>query len=386
MNSKFRFGAALLAAIAVCVSFAVAPAATAAALPGLFSPESQLAGGVALIALGGMLDVFNTDAFQMRALTDAINKIPFVPGRLGSLGFFRESGTNSTKIAVEQRDGILSLLSPTPRGGPGETSGKVKAELIPLIVPHFQKDDAVYADEVQGVREFGSEDQLKTVQGVINERMAEHTTFFDATLEYQRIGAWKGLITYADNSTLDLFSTFGVSQESEIDFDLDNASPVSGALISKINAMTRLIAKNLGGIPYTGVYALVGDTFWDNLIAHAEVRDTFKYQEGSQLRTAMGPFRTLDYGGVTWENYRGGVGATDFVHTDKAHFAPTGVPGLFRTVFAPADYMETVNTLGIPRYAKAIPMDNDKGVRLEMQSNPLSYCTRPKVLIKGKRT
>ena len=30
-------------------------------------------------------------------------------------------------------------------------------------------------------------------------------------------------------------------------------------------------------------------------------------------------------------------------------------------------------------------MDNGKGMRLEMQSNPLSICMRPKVLIQGKR-
>ena len=49
----------------------------------------------------------------------------------------------------------------------------------------------------------------------------------------------------------------------------------------------------------------------------------------------------------------------------------------------PPDYIETVNTLGLPRYAKAIPSDNNKSVRLEMQTNPLSLCLRPRALIKG---
>jgi hypothetical protein len=42
-----------------------------------------------------------------------------------------------------------------------------------------------------------------------------------------------------------------------------------------------------------------------------------------------------------------------------------------------------VNTLGLPRYAKAIPSDNNKSVRLEMQTNPLSLCLRPRALIKA---
>ena len=30
----------------------------------------------------------------------------------------------------------------------------------------------------------------------------------------------------------------------------------------------------LGGVAFTSVYGLCGDTFWDDLIDHAEVRDT----------------------------------------------------------------------------------------------------------------
>lgn len=38
-----------------------------------------------------------------------------------------------------------------------------------------------------------------------------------------------------------------------------------------------------------------------------------------------------------------------------------GAPGLFITRFAPADYMETVNTPGLPRYMKQIVQRNGKG-------------------------
>ena len=58
-----------------------------------------------------------------------------------------------------------------------------------------------------------------------------------------------------------------------------------------------------------------------------------------------------------------------------------------RTVYAPADYIETVNTIGLPRYAKqATDQEFGRWVKLHTQSNPLPICTRPKTLIKGKRT
>ena len=63
-----------------------------------------------------------------------------------------------------------------------------------------------------------------------------------------------------------------------------------------------------------------------------------------------------------WENYRGQVGGTAFIDTNKCHIFPLGVPGLFRTYFAPADYIETVNTLGRRLYVKQYDMPNGKGV------------------------
>jgi len=59
------------------------------------------------------------------------------------------------------------------------------------------------------------------------------------------------------------------------------------------------------------------------------------------------------------------------------------VPNLFLTYYAPANYVETVNTIGLPVYAKQASMKFDKGIELETQSNPLNLCLRPTCLIRG---
>lgn len=332
-----------------------------------------------------IMDIFNQDAFQVISLTGSFNDMPYVPGRVGQMGLFTEVPVASTTLSFERIADTLSLLSPVPRGGPGQTSGKEKRDMRAINVPHFQHDDAIYADEVQGVREFGTADQVQTVLGRVQARMRSRRPWFDATLEYQRIGALKGVITYADASTTDLFAFFGVSQETEIDFDLDNANPTAGALYKKCAEVIRKTGENLGGLPYMGVNALCGDTFFDQLITHPQAEETFKYQQGAVLRDRQ-PWRTFDFGGITFENYRGGVGATAFVTATKCHFYPVGVPEFFMTYFAPADYIETVNTMGLPLYAKTVPMPNGKGVAIEMQSNPLSICTRPKALLVARNT
>jgi hypothetical protein len=51
------------------------------------------------------------------------------------------------------------------------------------------------------------------------------------------------------------------------------------------------------------------------------------------------------------------------------------------------NFLETANTIGLPRYAKqAVDQQFARWVMLHVQSNPLPICTRPRVLIKGKRT
>ncbi len=337
-----------------------------------------------------MLDVFNDDAFSVMTLTDAINQDDFTPGRIGTLIPWDEQGVSTTSIAIEKRGTSLALVNPTPRGGPGASYAKDTRTMRQLTVPHYQIDDAVYADEVQGVREFGTENQLQTVRGMVDRRMAQHAQLrLDPTLEYQRLGAVTGIILNGDGSTLyNLYTEFGVSAQNEVDFNLDAATS-TGAVREVCTQVVRTIAKALGGMPMMGVNAVCSDEFWDALIKNVEVRASYLQQaEASQLRAGVA-YESLNFGGIRFENYRGGTGteeATPFIAANKAYFFPVGVPGLFRTVYAPADYIETVNTIGLPRYAKMYPMHNDKGMHLEVQMNALNYCTRPRALVKGKTT
>jgi hypothetical protein len=108
-------------------------------------------------------------------------------------------------------------------------------------------------------------------------------------------------------------------------------------------------------------------------------------QPGDFLRMQLAR-RAFPYGGIMWEEYRGSVGGVDFIADDKVQFFPVGVPGLFRNPFAPADFTEAVNTLGLPRYAKQAPdLEFQRWVKLHLQSNPLPFCTIPRVLQIGKR-
>jgi hypothetical protein len=343
-----------------------------------------------------MLDIFNTDAFSVTTLTDAIRDVKPRPSRLGDMGLFTSTSVSTLTIAIERIGDILQLVAPTPRGAPGEVRDQPKRTIEDIRIPHFQRDWSVMADEVQGVRSFGSETELETVQGVVAGRIADNMGDLDLTDEYSRIGAVQGIVTYKGGQTLDLFTKFGVAQPAEIDFDLDNPTPVAGILRKKCTQVIRAMRVALGGVNFGYVHALVGDNFFDDLLQHQEVRATYLgWDESKILRESyIGKNRAenpmFEFGGIVWENYGAiestGDGALLGIGTDSAKFFPVGVPGMFRTYYAPADYTETVNTLGKPTYAKQWPMPNDKGINGEVQRNALHIPTRPGALLRAKRT
>jgi hypothetical protein len=331
-------------------------------------------------------NVFESNAFSLVSLTDSINNVPFVPGRIGEMGLFTETGIVTTAVAIEKKDNYLALISPTGRGGPGESRPKISRDARWLSASHFQIDDFIISEEVQNIREFGTPATPRTIETYLATRMAEQTPNFDATLEHQRVGAVKGVILdAAGNTVYNLFTEFGISAPADVTFDLSTAT---GKPRKQAAAVVRSVLQSLGGVAMRGVGVLCGDQFWDALITHPDVEKTYLYQEGTRLREGIA-YSQLEFGGIVWENYRGYVplndgsgGFSPFIATGEARAYPMGVPNFFRTVCAPADYMETVNTIGLPRYAKAIPSDNNKGVRIELQTNPLSYCTRPQALRK----
>jgi hypothetical protein len=179
-------------------------------------------------------------------------------------------------------------------------------------------------------------------------------------------------------------------QPAPINFPFSTA-PATGNIRQICASVIRTMGNNLDGQGFTGVEAICGDAFFDAMISSAEVRATYlAMQDAAELRQGYvsggQTWGSFPFGGILWTNYRGYVGGVPMVETDKAYFYPTGVPNLFPTVYAPADYIETVNTLGIARYVKQYPMPNDKGIHMDTQMNALNFCTRPLALLSGTHT
>lgn len=331
------------------------------------------------------MDVFNQDAFGMTSLTEGVLERPFTPSRLRDFGLFSPRGVNTVTVAIEKKGTTLSLVQTSERGAPPTQRTRDKRDIRDLRVPHLNKEAVVYADQVQGVRAFGSETELEMVQSVVDEEVDNVRTEIDLTEENLMLGAVKGIIADADGSTIyNLFTQFGVSQLANVNFALTTGTT---KVRSKCTEVIRAMAKELkvGSMPFQ-VHALCSDSFFDNLINHDDVKAAYeRFQDGAMLRQDL-TYQVFPFAGITFENYRGTDDGTSVtVASGEAHFFARGIPGLFRIFYAPGDREELVNTIGLPRYV--IPNNEDTGNgryrKFEVQANPLPLCTRPRSLIKG---
>ncbi len=176
---------------------------------------------------------------------------------------------------------------------------------------------------------------------------------------------------------IDLLAEFGVSQQT-LDVDLDTTTTKVQA---KILAAKRLAENALGAAKPSAWVALCSPAFFDALLGHPSVENfAAGWTAASMLRDDVR--ESVSIGGVTFMEYRGSYLGTDFIAAGQAYLVPQGIPGLFITRFAPADYAEAVNTEGLPIYAKSHLLPFNRGAMLEAQSNPVNLCSIPRAVIK----
>lgn len=311
---------------------------------------------------------FYTDFFTATALLDSIIKQPYIPGQIGQMGIFESKALAGTKLALEEQPAnSAELLTDTPRGTPSKAATLVRRKVHTFDTKHYRKDGAVYADEVLNTRAAGTTGAREVIMTRRDETLAKLRRDIDLTHETLRVGVL--------NSPNNAFGSKPADAAIAVQTD---ATKTRQEILKKI---IRPIEAALGGTPYSGIAVVCQDTYWEDLIANAEIRATYLNQvAAAELRG--NPLDSVAYGGVNFMRYRGS-GACD-IASAKAVAFPTGVPGLFQQAFAPADTLDSIGAgaLGSPYYATAYPIDGgNRGWHIEAQTNCVMLCTRPDAII-----
>ncbi len=328
-------------------------------------------------------NVFDNDLFTLTSMTAAINHQPATPNRVRNLGIFEEQGIATTTAWIERKAGKLQLVANQERGTPGQSLAREKRDALPFKCMHLPQNDFIMADEVQNVRDFGSESNLKTIESVRDEKLERMRANLDATEEFHRVGALQGKIYDADGTTVveDLYDRFGLTKTTTA-FGLTSDGNGENDFRNKSRTIQRNVKKVLGGnVVVRGWIALCGIGFYDKLVAHEAMKRAWdRFNDSEMLRTDQS--KPFSYAGVGWEEYDGMIGDDYLIPEERAILIPL-VSGLCLTRYAPAPWFDTVNTRGLPYYSRP-GKESDESLELKAQSNPMHLCTMPNAIIELK--
>lgn len=317
--------------------------------------------------------------FSVMNLTAAINNVEVPRMRLAELGLFEERGISETYVDIQYEDGQIMIIPKKERGEDGtKTKGRTRKS-YPFMAIHLPLEGSILADSIQGIKAFGSQTELEVLSTKINEDLKDQKSSHEATHENIRIGALLGKIVDSDGSVIeDLFKRFGI-KESDATDTIDFSADIGTELLnSKRNS--EKAQKGVKGKKYR---ALCHPVFFDKMLKNEAFKKAFeRYNDGAALRDDVrGGF---NWQGVIWEEFRGDLGVTDengqvvdHMPSGQALLFPQDKPKLFLTRYCPANYNETVNTIGLPFYSRSEPKRMGKGVDIETQSNVITVCTAP---------
>jgi hypothetical protein len=328
-----------------------------------------------------------SNAFQLVDYTDELLLIPNQWGLINELGLFSAEPVSKHSVEFDETEGTLSLLKDMPRGERAQYNKEDYSKLHSVPVPHYNYDDAIKPEDVQGRRRTGTVNEDMRIADARAKKMERMRRNWAATVEYARSQALQGNV-YAPNGTVTLnwYTEMNQSQQA-VDFDLDTTTT---DLIAKNEAVIAHIQDNiLSGEIVTEIVGICSSEFFSDYVSHASVVEAYKYYssqvEPLRNRLGSGRFRQFEHGGLRLIEYRGSFAGSRIIPANEAYFVPMGTSDMFKTYYSPAHKFDLVNTLGEEQYL--FEYDNGKGteITLETESNFLNAVRRPQAVVKGNR-
>jgi hypothetical protein len=332
-----------------------------------------------------MINPFDAGDYTLAEMATAINFLPNVYTRLGEMGLYRFEGVTQRSVIIEQAEGVLNLLPAVPLGGPATVANRDLRSMRSFTVPWIPHDDVITPQDIQGLRGFGAADAADPLATIMERKLTRMHIKHAQTREYMEIDALRGIVKDGAGTALyNYFTEFALTQIA-VDFLLGTATT---SVQSKIRQVLRSIATELHGETMTGVLALVHPDFIDKLISHPKVEEAYKYfsSTGPQpLREETR--RRFPFAGITFEEYNATVtlstGTTEtLIPAGEGIASPLGTMDTFVTYGAPANLIETVNTIGLPIYARQLPRQDGSAIDVKTEASILPITKRPRLVLR----
>jgi len=323
--------------------------------------------------------------FRLAQDTRAINSIPNKYGRINEYGLFRGTGIPTTSVRIAKNNGVLSIIPAAPRGAnPYLNENETRdVRILPLL--HYPIMDRIHGEDVQNVVDWTTGTTMDTITDKVARSMMNIRNKHAITKEWSCMGALKGLIINDDLTTLiDLYTEFGVTKKT-VTIPLSVSTTDVRSFCMEI---VRHIEDNLMGDVSNDVECWCSSEFFDALIGHKVVKETYlNYVEG-QERVGGDVRKGFRYGGILFSEYR--AVASDrsgtprkFITANYGHAFPMGTSDTFEIFYGPPvlNSLNQANVNGQEMFALQTPDPKGRYVELDTEMNILPICRRPGVLV-----
>lgn len=334
------------------------------------------------------MDIFDEDAFSLIELTMAFKKLPYKPSLIRSLGLFEFEPITSKTFAIEESDGVLSLIPfVADNADPSIDGDDDERTLRDFRTRRLFEKSRIQASAISGLREFGTTNVLQQVQGIVARKALDKRIKLELTYEFHMLNALDGLVLNPKTgaTVYDWYQQFEITRAAIFDFDLDNSAAAKGELKKKCETVKHMMEDGVGDVPGTiQIEAVCGRNFWKDLTCNPEVIDAYNHAAALAKVSKLEP-DVFEWGDITWRYYRPGSSVS--IPTDECRIYIKGVPGMFKQFAAPIDTMGLLGTPGEEAYYRIIrDRDRDQWADVEIEAQAMFVNTRPGGALRGKRT
>lgn len=327
-------------------------------------------------------------------LSEQLNIIPNQWGLFEQLGIFQNELKSQKTVMIPRitETEAIAVDRNWDERNSAITGGA--RDYLTLAIPHFPLDDHVTPNDVDGLIDFDAlmsgGDTLEMIPRVMARKMERIRRTHALTLEFARAQVIRDGSVYAPRGTVNInyYTEFGVTRQT---VPMGLASTTVDPL-QNVNGAIALIQDGLqSGNIVDGFVALCSPSFFNALITNPFVVESYRYFSQNQgtsilnqrLGTGMGldaRYRVFVYGGVTFIEVRGNVNGVPYVADGEAYMFPQS-SDVFRTYFAPANRLDTVNTTAQEVYMYQYVDQKMGAIDLLSESNFLNAVLRPQAVI-----
>lgn len=340
-------------------------------------------------------------------LTDIMVELPRNTSIIDALGLYEDVYLTQKTFEIQRTQYSSNLVKDKNWDEKADTLvNKPKRGFIRGRIPNFEVRDAIKPSDIDGVAKVNNIQEaagLEEVMDVRMEKLAYINNGFDLTKDVARmqmlmtgkVYAPTGTLATNYGDTIDVYQEFGVTRQT-FDLKLTGANDPRISVSKLVRGMHEALRNTSSNGNYSALILLCGADFFDAVYTNPFVTENVKYfQQDLNKLLLKTPDPVAGYGlnarsvtlwGVTFiDAGDGGYDAPDgtfvsWIEPTKAVAIPTGVRGMFKTYYAPANTFSAINKKSVGRYYFEKLNDEDDLIVMKVEHNFMCFMLYPQAV------